>query len=546
MTVPPSGPSNLKGSTQLTYARKASGLVRGLSLVDCFGVGLMTQGVTPSLWVFISLGLGVYMGGNLLLATLISVVLAGIGIPIVWGMLAGSMPRAGGEYIYNSRILHPLLGMAESFTTVIVFLLWIALLAPWVADPGLTTMASLLGWQGVADFVSTSSGVYVVATVTNIVALLFVVFGVKWYAIFQKIFMSIGLIGLVVMGIVLLSVSKDTYIDNWNALAAQYDSLPWDAVVPAVATAAGEAIPTTWNWLDTFGLLMAASWLFGASYMTVYVAGEVKRPDRTLILANLFAILVPAFFTVWIVGGMQRLMDHQFMAATAWMDANGAVPGYNLPFSTNFMGLIHVANGSGIVAFIMGLSFIAFGLWWTALEYLGFPRALFAWGMDRMGPKWFTDVNPRFSSPVKTHLLCFVLGQTLITVYVFWTNNPLAALSATLQQVFGLFGLTAISALVFAYRKRSRFIWESSPYHEARLFGIPVIVLGAVVYLIYLALLAIAFFGMPDTGALSWGSAIFIGGSWILGIAWYFFWKARARAEGVDIGQLAYNQLPPD
>ncbi len=532
--------------TDLSFARKASGLVRGLSLIDCFGVGLMTQGVTPSLWVFISLGLGVYMGGNLLLATLISVVLAGIGIPIVWGMLSGSMPRAGGEYIYNSRILHPLLGMAESFTTVIVFLLWIALLAPWVADPGLTTMASLLGWQGIADFVATSWGVYVVATVTNIIAFLFVVFGVKWYAIFQKIFMAVGLIGLVVMGIVLLTVNKATFVQNWNELAGQYDSLRYEAFIPAVAKAAGQAIPTTWNWLDTFGLLMSASWLFGASYMTVYVAGEVKRPDRTLILANLFAILVPAVFTVWIVGGLQRLMDHQFMAATSWMDVNGAVPGYNLPFSTNFMGLIHIGNGSGILAFIMGCSFIAFGLWWTALEYLGFPRALFAWGMDRMGPKWFTDVNPRFASPVKTHVLCFVLGQTLITVYVFWTSNPLAALSATLQQVFGLFGLTAISALVFAYRKRSRLIWESSPYHETRLFGIPVIALGAIVYLVYLTLLAVAFFAMPDTGALTWGSAIFIGGSWVIGIAWYFIWKARARTQGVDISKLAYNQLPPD
>ena len=34
-----------------TFARKASGLVRGLSLTDTIGVGFMNQGLTPSIWV---------------------------------------------------------------------------------------------------------------------------------------------------------------------------------------------------------------------------------------------------------------------------------------------------------------------------------------------------------------------------------------------------------------------------------------------------------------------------------------------------------------
>ena len=41
----------------------------------------------------------------------------------------------------------------------------------------------------------------------------------------------------------------------------------------------------------------------------------------------------------------------------------------------------------------MALSFLLFDLWWVALSYLAFPRIICAWGMDRMGPKWFTDVN---------------------------------------------------------------------------------------------------------------------------------------------------------
>ena len=116
---------------EMAFARKASGLVRGLSFIDAFGVGFMNQGLTPSMWVMISFGLGVYTGGNLIWATIISAVLCGIGFSLVWGILGGSMPRSGGEYIYNSRIIHPIVGIAESFGNAFVWVMWIWVLAPW-------------------------------------------------------------------------------------------------------------------------------------------------------------------------------------------------------------------------------------------------------------------------------------------------------------------------------------------------------------------------------------------------------------------------------
>ena len=59
---------------------------------------------------------------------------------------------------------------------------------------------------------------------------------------------------------------------------------------------AGDVLPTTWNWYDTFGVMVAGSWLFAYAYCITFIAGEVKRPDKTIILSNLAAVLVPAFF----------------------------------------------------------------------------------------------------------------------------------------------------------------------------------------------------------------------------------------------------------
>ena len=85
-------------------------MVRGLSMIDAFAVGMMNQGITPSIWTMTTWGLGTYLTGNMVWATLISLALVGFGYPLVWGILSGSMPRSGGEYIYNSRIIHPIVG----------------------------------------------------------------------------------------------------------------------------------------------------------------------------------------------------------------------------------------------------------------------------------------------------------------------------------------------------------------------------------------------------------------------------------------------------
>ena len=131
---------------ELAFARKASGLVRGLSMTDAVAVGLMNQGITPSIWTMITWGLGTYLTGNLLWASVISLVLVGFGFPLVWGILSGSMPRSGGEYIYNSRIIHPIVGIAESFGNAFVMIFWVYVLAPWIADPGLVIIAEYQGW----------------------------------------------------------------------------------------------------------------------------------------------------------------------------------------------------------------------------------------------------------------------------------------------------------------------------------------------------------------------------------------------------------------
>lgn len=537
---------------QMSFARKASGLVRGLSFIDAFGVGFMNQGLTVSMWVMISLGLSQYTGGNLIWATVISAVLCGIGFSLVWGILGGSMPRSGGEYIYNSRILGPLIGIAESFGNAFVWIMWIFVLAPWTVNPGLTMVFQFLDRPDIATAISSKLNYFLIASFVNLIALLFLVFGIKIFAIAQKIVMALAMVGGVAILIVLSVTSHQSFVASWNALAVHYSSLDFDTFLTTARSTmaqAGVTLAPGFTLRDTLGVMVAGSWLFAYSYCITFIAGEVKRPDKTIILANLTAVLVPAFFMIWLAAALYHTVGAQFLAASAYVDngiTNGTVlTGYAFPWPPNFVGFAAVITRNPALLILMGSSFILFNIWYVALSYMAFPRILFAWGMDRMGPKWFSDIDYRWATPVKNHILCFVLGEIGIALYAFW-QNPMTGLSVTGMEVVSVFGVTAIAATIFPYVKKVGHIWESSPYKTWKILGVPVVTIGGIVNLIYLGILFYFYWIMPSAEQpLVKGSLVLYACIWGLGIIWYFYWKARNKKAGVDVS-MTYGELPPD
>ncbi len=152
------------------------------------------------------------------------------------------------------------------------------------------------------------------------------VFGIKVFARIQKVVMALGLLGAILIIISLFMYSKEEFIAAWNAMAAENGSLNYNDFIAAASAAAGTEMPTTWNWYDTFGVMVAGSWLFAYSYCITFIAGEVKRPDKSIILSNLFAIIVPAIFMILTAAGLYRLVDFNFLSASAWVDNAGTEP----------------------------------------------------------------------------------------------------------------------------------------------------------------------------------------------------------------------------
>ncbi|MCI0520314.1 MAG: amino acid permease [Chloroflexi bacterium] len=533
-------------ATEKVFARRASGLVRGLSLVDALGVGIMNIGLSPSMWFMISVGLLIYPAGNLVIAAILGFLLGGISFPLVWGILGGSMPRSGGEYVYNSRILGPVIAVAESFGNAWAWILWITTLAPYAVNPGLTMLFGYLGLGHLNESITSFWGLFLLSSLVNVLGFLLLAFGMKFYAIAQRVAMAIGILGVVVCLLILTFSTHDNFVASWNNLAVQFGSLDYDAFLEAARgfmAEGGAELPSKWNWPDTIGLMIAGSWLIIYSYAVAFIAGEVKRPDKTLIAGSFYACLIPTILMVWCGAVLYNTVGYEFTVAASYVDgAGGGLAGYTFPWSTHFMGLSAVLNQNPLVLTLFGVSFIAFSIWFVAMSYLAFPRILFAWGMDRIGPTWFTDINYKTSTPIKTMLLLFVIGEILLVPFCYFEDFRLGFVVTTLE-VVSVFAVTAIAATIFAHRKKLSSLWETSPYKNWKLFGIPLLTIGGVLNLIYLAILFYGFFFTIE-GFKVWPYATFAI-IWLLGIAWYYYWKKRNASRGLD-ADMAFSELPPD
>lgn len=532
---------------ELAFTRAASGLVRGLSRADAFALGLMFLQPIYAIWYVILVGVGQFPGGNLLIALLISVAMCGIFGPLMWGILGGTMPRSGGEYVFNSRIINAPLALAASVANCVAGVYWALFAATWLARPSVAMLAQFLGWNGIAGWAEHSKWAALELGASGLVlAFLAVAFGWGPYRRLQRPFLVVGIGGPVVLALILLLTPRASFIHNWNVLATRYGSLDYKSFTAVVGHAAGSAMPSTWNWHDTFGLMSAFSVMFIYTYAIAYVSGEVKRPEKNILLSGWLAIGVTALIAAATFVGLYHLVGFSFLSAAATNNLSGGVKGYTFPFQTTYMALAWIASKSNpLVAWIAALTFLLTSFWILVITFVISGRVWVAWGMDRMGPRWFTDVNPRWASPMKNYLVHLALCVGGLAVYELWLSTQLSGLIGVGMQLVSVFLLTALSAVVLPFRQKTRAIWALSPYRAWRVAGVPLTTIAGLVYMAYIGILLYFAFLDSHTRDVNGKNVVFLAGAWLAGFGWYLFWRRRSRRAGIDVS-VAYRQLPPE
>src|SRR5579859_3435865 len=201
------------------FLRNATGLVKAWSTFDAFvysfwSVNLITLGLYGMSYVY------TVPDGQLLAAILIFGLLTTF-LVITYAMLVSVMPRTGGDYAWQSRVLGGGLGFVLSITGWwFTLFLWAPIYANILVVQFFSPLAYTLGWTGVATWFASPAGIFVSCLIVLAFVSVVVTMGMETYARIQKVCFWIGLVGLVVVCGLLL-VYRDRKSTRLNSSHSQ-------------------------------------------------------------------------------------------------------------------------------------------------------------------------------------------------------------------------------------------------------------------------------------------------------------------------------------
>ena len=138
------------------FVRKASGLVRSWSMFDAFiyatfSINLITLGLYIFSYCY-------YFDGNLATAVVVGGIFTVFEV-IVYASLISAMPRAGGDYVWQSRILGRGIGFVLAVTGWwFILWLWVPLYADMLRFEVLTPLLAIAGAQDPTVFAPRHDG----------------------------------------------------------------------------------------------------------------------------------------------------------------------------------------------------------------------------------------------------------------------------------------------------------------------------------------------------------------------------------------------------
>src|SRR5438270_3890587 len=202
------------------FRRKATGLVRGWSVRDsliyaCLSTNVVTLGMVE--WSYQS----TFAQGSLLTSILISGVWVSF-LVIAYTGLVVTIPRAGGDYVWQSRILGSGIGFVLAATGWwFILWLWAPIYGAVLSEEFFQPIFATLGHPTQAAWFASHNGTFVVTLITIGLAGLLVSVGMAGYAKVQKWCFIGGMIGFAIIVILLLVTSRNSFISSFDAATSR-------------------------------------------------------------------------------------------------------------------------------------------------------------------------------------------------------------------------------------------------------------------------------------------------------------------------------------
>jgi APA family basic amino acid/polyamine antiporter len=562
-------------TTQKIFSRSSSGLVRDISPHQAFIYNFMAIGFYGFTWATLfSVGYTQnFAGANIGLSIILMAVFA-IPFYVCTSMLSSSMPRSGGDYVWQSRVLHPSVGFAATFSAWTVW--------QWYFASFLGTVITTLGFQPLFALIGQSSGntyysnvanalaagfeqanntlVFEVTTIIIILGFAVAALGMRFYVRLQYVlFAGSALSALTLLG-VLATTTHAQFVSRFNSFMAPLVAAGNQSQVSssAVASAGGyyqyilntASLGSTQFSLYSSLLLLGIIWIsFGYAFWSIYNLSEIKKAGNLKSQAwmQVGSSLVFALFLLALWYLLESVIGLKFLQSffTLYNNFDPSTNPLAFFYTPYYPALVASISSSPAIWYII-LGGLTLGIFQVILiVYFASTRIQLAASLDRVLPEKLSYVNPRTHSPLIALVVSAIGCEAFLYLIIYDTTFTSYFSTAGLATQIAYI-LISITAILFPFRKKA--IFEASPAGKYKVGGFPLLSLMGILSLIVNLFIAGIFIAGPPLGFLSISSTTSI--AFVIGIfvacflVYTIAWGVR-RSQNIDLS-LSFSEIPPE
>ncbi|HEX7263020.1 MAG TPA: APC family permease [Candidatus Dormibacteraeota bacterium] len=540
-------------AAQGLFTRQSSGLVRELGIPAATGIALASVAVVNTFINFYS-GLFLFTKVDMVLPLLLA---AGIWFVAMFAYryLLQAIPRAGGEYIYLSRIIHPVVGTMVGIATAVGFSYTLSANANFAASYvpfGLTSLGSAFNSSALTSAagnianttqcgqITCSPGLAISAVVLLVIVGLGSIFSLRRIAQIILGLVIFQVIAFLVLGFLLVTHSHQDFVNAFGSFSGKAS-----AYNDVIALAQKNSVPLG---VDLGASLLVIPFMvlnYNGVLYSYYVGGELKRPGRTYIWASVIslALLIVVWVGVWLL--MRNTVGLDFMQAQAQVGGSSDYGNItSIAANTGGLGYGLVLSGDPITKILIGLAVPAAELAVDLAFVAVVTRVIFALAFDRVLPMGLAKISERTASPINAVILAVIVA---IAFTIGGSILNIANISANLALFFALVLLAgSVAATALPYR-RPDLIKNPATNDVDRIAGIPAASFwGGISTVLALFVIGVIIAKPSVFGAFSFvsvGSLVVIFGSGP--IIYLIVRQRRLTRSSIDMS-LAMRELPPE
>jgi basic amino acid/polyamine antiporter, APA family len=539
----PSGPS---GEVPI-FSRTATGLVRQVSLLQQIVFNLASSNALGQGLVFFLSVVVLFPRANIYVALLIA---AG-GSFFVWttfGLLSAAIPRIGGDYTINSRVLPPWMALGGNIGSFMGGMFGVPIFGYFMATFALSPALAVIGGVTGSHTITTWSGYFaadhktvVFITTLAVVAIVSLLsyFGTRLVLKVCTWLVLIAAAGFFIDLLILLFTSHDAFVRDVNKVAGP------GAYTKTIAAGDKSLYPSVGGHSthSTIGAVYYALTITIYVYWGAYLSAEFKGGGqrRRQLTAMWTAGIGNALILLIAIAIFMSTVGYNFFVSA--FSGNFTAPGAAGLGNAGYVYFSSLVANNNVLVTLLALAFLGWFLPACYTQAAMAQRALMTWSFDGLLPRRLAAVSPTRHTPAPAIVVTALLSVPL-AVWICYSDNFFQYFAIAAVSAYPSLVLVGITATLIKRRRPDLYKGSGAEWRVGGIEMLPLV--GVLCSIVGAAAIALLFIFHTEIGLkYTLATAIYLVAMFVVGAVWWYIARSMRRNQGIDLS-LAYKEIPPE